>query len=94
MTYCVEENRYNCTTAEICVIYPSGSWAINTDHASVLNRQPEDWMTWTPISVSLAWLGFHDVHTGIDHYVVNIGSQYMGSDLNSVSKHWEPVYGQ
>ena len=63
----------------------SGTWAINTDHASVLNRQPKDWMTWTPISVDLAWLRFHDMHTGIDHYEVNIGSQYMDSDFNIVS---------
>ncbi|XP_053400999.1 uncharacterized protein LOC128557566 [Mercenaria mercenaria] len=59
-----------------------GMFAINTDHAAVLNRQPEGWMTWTPIFIDLAWLGFEDVHSDIHTYTVNIGSQYMGNDLN------------
>lgn len=59
-------------------------FAINTDHAAALDRQPEDWMTWTRIFINLAWLGFRDVHSNIDSYMVNIGTQYMGSDLNEV----------
>lgn len=64
----------------------SGTFAINTDHASVLNRQPDDWMVWDPISISLSWLGFHDIHTQIDHYLINIGSHYLGNDLNMVTR--------
>lgn len=60
-------------------------FAVNTDHAARLNRQPDLWMTWTPISLSIAWLGFEDFHSGIQSYVINIGSQYMGNDLNEVS---------
>ncbi|XP_053400998.1 uncharacterized protein LOC128557563 isoform X2 [Mercenaria mercenaria] len=60
----------------------AGTFAINTDHAAALNRQPEKWMTWTPVFINLAWLGFKDVHSDIHIYTVNIGSQYMGNDLN------------
>ncbi|XP_053398947.1 uncharacterized protein LOC128556937 [Mercenaria mercenaria] len=61
-----------------------GTFAVNTDHAAVLNRQPEGWMTWTAISIDLSWLGFEDVHSEIHTYTVNIGSQYMDNDLNEV----------
>ncbi|XP_060580924.1 uncharacterized protein LOC132737608 [Ruditapes philippinarum] len=60
----------------------TGTFAINTDHAAALSRQPEGWMIWTSIYVNLAWLGFEDMHSNINTYSVNIGSQYMGSDLN------------
>ncbi|XP_053398434.1 uncharacterized protein LOC128556766 [Mercenaria mercenaria] len=61
-----------------------GTFAINTDHAAALDRQPEDWMTWTTIFINLAWLGFEDIHSDIHTYTVNIGSQFMGNDLNEV----------
>jgi hypothetical protein len=66
-------------------IFRKGTFAINTDHAANLARQPDDWMSWTSISINLAWLGFEDVHTGIDKYIVNIGSTYMNNDLNEVN---------
>ncbi|KAL3843250.1 hypothetical protein ACJMK2_021192 [Sinanodonta woodiana] len=59
-----------------------GMFAINTDHAANLQRQPEDWMKWSIYNVDLAWLGFSDIHSGITFYKINIGSTYMGSDLN------------
>ena len=62
----------------------TGTFAINTDHAASLSREPFGWMTWTPIYISLAWLGFHDIHSGIDTYMINIGSKYMDNDLNEV----------
>jgi hypothetical protein len=33
----------------------------------------------------LSWLGFTDIHTGIDKYYVSLGSQYMMDDLNKVT---------
>ncbi|KAK3589056.1 hypothetical protein CHS0354_008706 [Potamilus streckersoni] len=59
-----------------------GTFAISTDHASQPRREPEGWMTWSVFYINLAWLGFTDVHSGIDTYLVNVGSSYMGSDLN------------
>ncbi|KAK3612518.1 hypothetical protein CHS0354_024490, partial [Potamilus streckersoni] len=59
-----------------------GMFAIDTDHAANLQRQPEDWMKWSIYNVDLAWLGFSDLHSGIKFYKINIGSTYMGSDLN------------
>ena len=67
---------------QICI---SGMFAINTDHAANLQRQPEDWMKWSIYNVDLAWLGFSDIHSGIKFYKINIGSTYMGSDLNKVT---------
>ncbi|XP_053401094.1 uncharacterized protein LOC123523194 isoform X2 [Mercenaria mercenaria] len=61
-----------------------GTFAVNTDHAAMLNRQPGQYMVWTPISISLAWLGFEDAHSEIESYSINIGSQYMGNDLNEI----------
>ena len=66
------------------VVSLQGTFAINTDHAAELDRQPDDWMTWTPIFLNLAWLGFEDIHSDIHSYTVNIGSQFMGNDLNEV----------
>lgn len=63
-----------------------GAFAINTDHASVLERQPDGWMRWDPVSLKLSWLGFEDIHSGIHTYIINVGSSYMGNDLNKVIK--------
>ena len=62
----------------------AGMFAINTDHSAAFNRQPEDWMIWTVPYIRLAWLGYQDVHSGIDHYLINIGSTFMGNDLHKV----------
>ncbi|WAR04731.1 hypothetical protein MAR_020100, partial [Mya arenaria] len=59
-----------------------GTFAITTDHASELGRQPENWMTWNPIMLNISWLGFEDIHSGIDTYIINIGTRYMANDLN------------
>ncbi|WAR05722.1 hypothetical protein MAR_021091 [Mya arenaria] len=40
-----------------------GTFAINTDHASELGRQPENWMKWNPIMLNISWLGFEDIHS-------------------------------
>lgn len=63
-------------------------FAVRTDHAvdEELNRHVLGYMTWWKYGVSLAWLGFADAHTEIMYYVVNIGSDYMGADLNAVSQ--------
>ncbi|KAK3581570.1 hypothetical protein CHS0354_031918 [Potamilus streckersoni] len=61
-----------------------GMFAINTDHAADQRRQSPGWMTWEVFTLNLAWLGFADVHSGIDYYNVTVGSTYMGRDLNKV----------
>ncbi|KAL3841827.1 hypothetical protein ACJMK2_019926 [Sinanodonta woodiana] len=61
-----------------------GMFAINTDHAADQRRQSPGWMTWEVFKLNLAWLGFADVHSGIDYYNVTVGSTYMGRDLNKV----------
>ncbi|WAR06111.1 hypothetical protein MAR_021480 [Mya arenaria] len=62
-----------------------GTFAINTDHASELGRQPENWMKWNPIMLIISWLGFEDIHSGIDTYIINVGTRYMANDLNKNS---------
>lgn len=59
-------------------------FAIKTDHAADLSRHVDGSMTWSKYAVNLAWLGFADIHSEVNHYFVNVGSKYMGEDLNSV----------
>ena len=63
-----------------------GMFALTTDHAADLDlaRHSEGWMIWTSNAVYLAWLGFSDVHSQIDHYRVTVGSSYMATDLTKV----------
>ena len=63
-----------------------GTFASNTDHAvsHKLDRQPENWMVWERSNIHLAWLGFSDIHSGIQETHINIGSSFMASDLNEV----------
>lgn len=67
-------------------------FAIKTDHAAELSRHVEGSMTWTKYAVNLAWLGFSDIHSEVNHYFVNIGSKYMGADLNSVRHFFSVKY--
>jgi hypothetical protein len=62
-------------------------FAVHTNHAASqeLDRHVTGWMTWTSVTLKLVWLGFADLHTGIDHYMIAIGSRPMSSDLNY---HW------
>ena len=68
----------------LCVLL--GMFAVATDHAAKLTRHLPDWMQWTANSLRLAWLGFHDRHSGIDSYRVHVGSSPFASDLNIVSR--------
>ncbi|KAI8487523.1 hypothetical protein Bbelb_347570 [Branchiostoma belcheri] len=64
-----------------------GMLAVQTDHAAQLWRHRDGWMTYyqqngtAPPHVRLAWLGFTDIHTGIESYHVTIGSTFGGTDL-------------
>ena len=60
-------------------------FAVNTEHAVKLDREPNGYMTWSILSVKLSWLGFEDFHSGISYYMINIGSMFMGIDLNKVN---------
>ena len=61
-------------------------FAVQTDHAvdKELSRYVSGFMTWWKYAINLAWLGFSDAHSEITHYLVNVGSTYMGTDLNAV----------
>ncbi|XP_063408929.1 uncharacterized protein LOC134692410 [Mytilus trossulus] len=88
-----------CNGAKICVTEKSdgifvdnsppitGTFAIETDHAAKLNRHVDGWwMKWSTFKLWLAWIGFSDLHSGIDYYMVSVGSRYMLDDLNSDNK--------
>ncbi|XP_046543946.1 uncharacterized protein LOC124254113 [Haliotis rubra] len=60
----------------------TGTFAIETDHAAKLSRHQRGGMTWTQTSLSLNWLGFSDLHSGIDNYIVSVGSKQFGTDYN------------
>nr|XP_034332757.1 uncharacterized protein LOC105327902 isoform X2 [Crassostrea gigas] len=62
-----------------------GTFAVQTDHAvdAELNRHVSGYMSWWKFGINLAWLGFVDAHSDIVHYFINIGSTFMGADLNA-----------
>ncbi|XP_078682420.1 uncharacterized protein LOC144916894 [Branchiostoma floridae x Branchiostoma belcheri] len=65
-----------------------GTFAVHTEHAAQLSRHQDGWMGYrqqngtAPPHVRLAWLGFSDIHTGIESYHVTIGSEFSGRDLS------------
>ncbi|XP_067682774.1 uncharacterized protein [Haliotis asinina] len=59
----------------------TGALAVETDHAAQLSRHQSSYMMWSPTSVHLAWLGFADLHSGIEHYKVTVGSEPFASDF-------------
>ncbi|XP_067663255.1 uncharacterized protein [Haliotis asinina] len=61
----------------------TGTFAIETDHAAKLSRHQAGWMTWNRTNLNLAWLGFSDLHSGMDHYLVTVGSHEFGTDYNT-----------
>jgi hypothetical protein len=63
-----------------------GMFAINTDHAANLDlsRHANGWIFWSSNALYLAWLGFSDVHSGVEYYKVTVGSSYMASNLCKV----------
>ncbi|KAI8519528.1 hypothetical protein Bbelb_027850, partial [Branchiostoma belcheri] len=64
-----------------------GTFAVTTDHVTQLGRDVDGHMTyWQTIGsagphLRLAWLGFADPHSGVDHYLVTVGTSYSGTDL-------------
>nr|XP_006820035.1 PREDICTED: uncharacterized protein LOC102804825 [Saccoglossus kowalevskii] len=64
-----------------------GTFAAASNHSADLSRHQEGYMTYVqetenyPAIIKLAWLGFSDIHSGITHYYVTVGSQYSGRDL-------------
>lgn len=59
-------------------------FAIHTNHAADLQRHIDGFIFWSRNAVFLSWIGFSDIHSGISHYVLTIGSTYMATDLNKV----------
>ena len=69
----------------------TGYFAIQSEHAANLDhRVVDDYMNWQrnsdgTSSISLAWLGFTDVHSGISHYYLAVGTDFGKRDLLQVS---------
>lgn len=82
------QNEYSVQITKIFTSFYIGTFAIQTDHSvdKELERHVSGLMTWWKYAVNIAWLGFADAHCNIMNYFVNIGSAYMGADLNAVSK--------
>ncbi|KAJ8299760.1 hypothetical protein KUTeg_023820 [Tegillarca granosa] len=77
----------NSTSEPICVdsTPPTrGMFAIHTNNAAELQRHVQGFMLWSRYSIFLAWLGFSDIHTGISHYLISIGSTHMATNLNKI----------
>ncbi|XP_021364672.1 uncharacterized protein LOC110457646 [Mizuhopecten yessoensis] len=84
-----------CNGAEVCASSTSegifvdsspptrGMFALHTEHSVnlQLQRNVSDWMTWTDFRLKLAWLGFNDIHSGVEHYIISVGETYMANDL-------------
>ena len=70
----------------------TGTFAVDSEHAADLGRQQEGWMTWSHndttnvSSLHLAWLGFSDLHSGISHYFVSVGTTFDAVDLLDVGE--------
>lgn len=62
-------------------------FAVDTEHAANLTRHENGHMTWSSRALYLAWLGFSDIHSGIDYYHVTVGSSYLKDDLTDVSNY-------
>ncbi|XP_070572151.1 uncharacterized protein [Ptychodera flava] len=64
-----------------------GTFAVATDHAAGLSRHRQSSMTYVQgqgsetAKVNLAWLGFADMHSGISHYFVTLGTSFAARDL-------------
>ncbi|XP_064643194.1 uncharacterized protein LOC135497317 isoform X2 [Lineus longissimus] len=82
-----------CNLAELCATSKSekilvdnsppltGMFAIDTAHAPQLKREEQGHWNWTSNSLTLAVLGFTDLHSGIKYYDVSVGTTYGGNDL-------------
>ncbi|XP_021356985.1 uncharacterized protein LOC110452658 [Mizuhopecten yessoensis] len=79
-----------CTQTESDAIFvdsspPSrGMFSIKTNHASLINRDVPNSMTWTSRALFLSWIGFADLHSEVSNYFINVGSTYMAADLNKI----------
>ncbi|XP_072033178.1 uncharacterized protein [Amphiura filiformis] len=68
-----------------------GTFAVASEHAANLGRHLEGWMNWSynetnnATSLNLAWLGFSDLHSGISHYMIAIGSNFDEYDIAEAS---------
>lgn len=84
------QNEYSVQITKIFTSFYIGTFAIQTDHSvdKELERHVSEFMTWWKYAVNIAWLGFADAHCDIMNYFVNIGSAYMGADLNAVSRYF------
>uniref|UniRef100_A0A1I8JEP6 EGF-like domain-containing protein n=1 Tax=Macrostomum lignano TaxID=282301 RepID=A0A1I8JEP6_9PLAT len=64
----------------------TGHVAAETESAVQLGRHIEDGLTWDGNEVNISWVGFHDPHSGIDRYTVQMGTTWFGSELLSVTE--------
>ncbi|XP_072048763.1 uncharacterized protein [Amphiura filiformis] len=66
-----------------------GIFATRNDHTTGLESHLDGWMTWAKEDnicvLNLAWFGFNDVHSGISHYFLRVGSEFNAGDLTDVT---------
>ncbi|XP_072048762.1 uncharacterized protein [Amphiura filiformis] len=66
-----------------------GIFATRNDHTTDLESHLDGWMTWgkddNNCVLNLAWFGFNDVHSGISHYFLRVGSEFNAGDLTNVT---------
>ena len=69
----------------------TGYFAVQSEHAANLEHRVVDgYMNWIwnndgTSSMSLAWLGFADIHSDISHYYLTVGTKFGQRDLLQVS---------
>ncbi|ESO83749.1 hypothetical protein LOTGIDRAFT_168990 [Lottia gigantea] len=63
-----------------------GTFAIESNHAANIIRHPGRWIEWNTTSLTIAWLGFSDLHSGILYYLVSVGTKPFYTDLNKDGK--------
>ncbi|ESO88609.1 hypothetical protein LOTGIDRAFT_165393 [Lottia gigantea] len=63
-----------------------GTFAIESNHAANIIRHPGRWIEWNTTSLTIAWLGFSDLHSGIQYYLVSVGTKPFYTDLNKDGK--------
>ncbi|ESO88602.1 hypothetical protein LOTGIDRAFT_234472 [Lottia gigantea] len=63
-----------------------GTFAMESNHAANVIRHPGRWIEWNTTSLTIAWLGFSDLHSGVQYYLVSVGTKPFYTDLNKDGK--------
>jgi hypothetical protein len=57
-------------------------FTIDSEGGGIVSRAVEEaTMKWTTNTLDLGWLGFSDLHSGIRHYELTVGTTFEGWDF-------------